>query len=87
MDAVNWALPLNRMGRASLYALIALMIAGWTGNYIAGKIALQTFPPVLLFGLRISMAGVLILPAYGWERRQRTACSAWPSTSFCSCSA
>ena len=52
------------MGRASLYALIALMIAGWTGNYIAGKIALHGFPPVLLYGLRISMAGVLILPAY-----------------------
>ena len=50
--------------RASLYALIALMTAGWTGNYIAGKIALLTFPPLLLNGLRISMAGVLILPAY-----------------------
>ena len=73
MDAVNWALPLNRMGRTSLYALVALMIAGWTGNYIAGKIALQAFPPVLLFGLRVSMAGVLILPAYWWDRRQSTA--------------
>jgi drug/metabolite transporter (DMT)-like permease len=60
-------------GSAGLYALIALMIAGWTGNYIAGKIALHGFPPVLLYGLRISMAGVLILPAYWWERRHRTA--------------
>jgi drug/metabolite transporter (DMT)-like permease len=58
-------------GRAVLYSLIALMIAGWTGNYIAGKIALRTFPPVLVYGLRISMAGVLILPAYWWERRRR----------------
>ena len=55
-------------GRGSLYALIALMIAGWTGNYIAGKIALHVFPPVLLCGLRISMAGVLMLPVYWWER-------------------
>ena len=46
------------------------MIAGWTGNYIAGKISLQAFPPVLLYGLRISMAGILILPAYWWERRR-----------------
>jgi drug/metabolite transporter (DMT)-like permease len=59
-------------GRVGLYALIALMIAGWTGNYIAGKIALHTFPPVLLCGVRISMAGVLILPAYWWEQRRRT---------------
>ena len=59
-------------GRAVLYSLIALMIVGWTGNYIAGKIALRAFPPVLVYGLRISMAGVLILPAYWWERRRRT---------------
>src|SRR5271157_6494635 len=73
LKAVNWALPHNRKGRAGLYALVALMTAGWTGNYIAGKIALHTFPPVLLFGLRVSMAGVLILPAYWWDRRQRPA--------------
>lgn len=59
-------------GRAGLYSLIALMIAGWTGNYIAGKIALRAFPPVLLYGMRISMAGILILPAYWWERWRRT---------------
>lgn len=56
-----------------LYSLIALMIVGWTGNYVAGKISLQIFPPVLLCSLRISLAGVLILPAYWWERRQRPA--------------
>jgi drug/metabolite transporter (DMT)-like permease len=58
-------------GSVSLYALIALMIAGWSGNYIAGKIALQAFPPVLVYGLRVSIAGILILPAYWWERRRR----------------
>jgi drug/metabolite transporter (DMT)-like permease len=46
------------------------MILGWTGNYIAGKIALETFPPVLLYGIRISMAAVLIAPVYIWERRR-----------------
>ena len=57
--------------RAGLYALVVLMIAGWAGNYVVGKIALQAFSPVLLFCLRISMAGVLILPVYLWERRHR----------------
>lgn len=57
--------------RAGLYALVVLMIAGWAGNYVVGKIALQAFSPVLLFCLRISMAGVLILPVYLWERRRR----------------
>jgi len=58
------------IGSLGLHALVGLMIAGWTGNYIAGKIALRTFPPMLLFGLRVSMAGVLMLPAYWWERRR-----------------
>jgi len=54
-----------------LFALLLVMIAGWAGNYIAGKIALQTFPAVLLYGLRISTAAVLILPVYGWQRRRQ----------------
>jgi drug/metabolite transporter (DMT)-like permease len=58
---------------AGLYILVLLMITGWAGNYVVGKIALQAFPPVFLFCLRISMAGVLILPVYWWERRHRPA--------------
>jgi drug/metabolite transporter (DMT)-like permease len=57
--------------RASLYTLVVLMITGWAGNYVVGKIALQAFSPVLLFCLRITMAGVLILPVYLWEQRRR----------------
>ncbi len=57
--------------RAGLYALVVLMITGWAGNYVVGKIALQAFSPVLLFCLRITMAGVLILPVYLWELRRR----------------
>jgi drug/metabolite transporter (DMT)-like permease len=46
------------------------MIVGWAANYIAGKVALETFPPVLLYGLRISMAAVLMIPVYMWQRRR-----------------
>src|SRR4051812_38700922 len=49
------------------------MIAGWTGNYIAGKMALHTIPAVLLFGFRVSLAAIFILPAYLWERRRNKA--------------
>ncbi|HUO29559.1 MAG TPA: DMT family transporter [Bryobacteraceae bacterium] len=52
---------------AVLYALIVLMVAFWAGNYIAGKIALREFPPLLLAGVRIAMAGILILPLYAWR--------------------
>jgi drug/metabolite transporter (DMT)-like permease len=63
-------------GRAGLYALIVLMIAGWAGNYIAGKVALHAFPAVLVYCIRISLAGAMILPVYWWERRRRPA-PAW----------
>jgi drug/metabolite transporter (DMT)-like permease len=55
-------------GTALLYALLFLMVAFWSGNYIAGKIALREFSPLFLAGLRIGLAGVMMLPLYGWER-------------------
>jgi len=53
-----------------LYALLSLMIVGWAANYIAGKIALQSLPAVLLYGVRISMAAALMVPVYLWDRRR-----------------
>jgi drug/metabolite transporter (DMT)-like permease len=47
------------------------MLVGWAGNYIAGKIALESFPPVLLYGFRVSLAGALMVPVYLWDRRHR----------------
>ena len=58
-------------GTAVLYALIFLMVAFWSGNYIVGKIALREFLPLFLAGLRIGFAGVMILPLYVWERVAR----------------
>ncbi|HUB79133.1 MAG TPA: DMT family transporter [Bryobacteraceae bacterium] len=56
-------------GAPLLYALLSLMIVGWAANYIAAKIAVQTFPPVLLYCIRMSMAGVLMAVVYAWHRR------------------
>ena len=53
-----------------LYASLAVMVVGWAANYIAGKIALQSLPPMLLFGIRISMAGAMMIPVYLWDRRR-----------------
>jgi drug/metabolite transporter (DMT)-like permease len=53
---------------AVLYALLFLMVAFWSGNYIAGKVALREFSPLLLAGLRIGFAGVMMAPVYLWER-------------------
>jgi drug/metabolite transporter (DMT)-like permease len=51
-----------------LYFLIAAMVFFWSANYIVGKIALREFPPVLLAGLRICLAGLFILPAYAMQK-------------------
>ncbi len=53
---------------AVLYALILLMVVFWSGNYIAGKIALREFSPLLLAGLRIGLAGLMILPVFALRR-------------------
>ncbi len=55
---------------AVLYALIVLMVAFWSGNYVAGKVALRELSPLLLAGLRIGMAGVMILPLYLMRRTE-----------------
>lgn len=54
---------------AGLYALVILMVALWSANFIIGKLALREIPPLLLAGLRAALAAVLILPVYFWEGR------------------
>lgn len=61
------------MSEFALYALICLTILGWSGNYVAGKIALRELPPLLLSPLRVSLAGVLMVPFYWWERHRSPA--------------
>jgi drug/metabolite transporter (DMT)-like permease len=67
---------MHRVG-PGLYLLIAVMILGWSGNYVAGKIALRQFPALLLVSWRALFAGVFILPAYLWERRTEGARWTW----------
>jgi drug/metabolite transporter (DMT)-like permease len=58
-------------GQPYLYGLIFLMILFWSANYIVGKVALREFPPLLLSGIRITMAGAFILPIY-WSQPKRS---------------
>jgi drug/metabolite transporter (DMT)-like permease len=46
------------------------MVLFWSANYIVGKVALREFPPLLLSGVRISIAGALMLPIY-WSQPSR----------------
>ena len=52
---------------ALLYVLIVAMVMLWSANYIVVKVALREFPPLLLCGLRVSVAGLFMMPAFLWQ--------------------
>jgi drug/metabolite transporter (DMT)-like permease len=51
---------------ALLYLAVTLMMVSWTVNLPVGKVALLSFPPLLLISLRTILAGSFILPIY-WK--------------------
>lgn len=61
----------RRPSHLKLYGLIGLMIFLWSANFVVAKIALRRFHPLLLSGLRTTLAGLFILPVFVWSRRRR----------------
>ncbi len=45
------------------------MVGLWSANFVIAKIALREIPAVLLAGLRVALAGLMILPVYHWRTR------------------
>jgi len=56
--------------RHKLYGLVSLMTFFWSINYIVAKIALRSFPALLIAPLRAVVAAVVLLPVYFWVRRR-----------------
>lgn len=48
-----------------LYGLLVFMVGLWSANYIVAKIALREFPPLLLTGVRTTLAGAVMLVIRG----------------------
>ncbi len=69
-----------RPPQALLYGLLGVMVFFWSVNYIVGKVALRSFPPLLLAGLRAALAGALILPVYAWDVRRNPNEHRWKRT-------
>lgn len=61
-------MSLARPSPGRLYLLLALVLLLWSFNYVAAKVALREFPPLLLVAVRTALAGVLIVPIYFWRR-------------------
>lgn len=49
---------------AVLYGLIAVMVLGWSFNFIIGKVALRHFDPFTLASFRVELAMLMILPFF-----------------------
>lgn len=50
--------------RSIIRASIALLVVVWAVNFIAGKIALLSFPVLTLASLRVVFAGIVMIPTY-----------------------
>jgi drug/metabolite transporter (DMT)-like permease len=53
-----------------LWMLLGLMVVFWSANFAIAKYAVAQVPPLLLGGLRMSLAALFILPVYIWEGRK-----------------
>jgi drug/metabolite transporter (DMT)-like permease len=45
------------------------MVFFWSANFVVAKWVLREFPPLLLSGLRVAIAGAAITPVYWWRNR------------------
>ena len=72
-SATSAAPNLEQQPRPSKIALafwLLMMLVLWSGNYVAGKIALRTMDPITLVCLRLQLAAFLMLAIY-FTRRER----------------
>jgi drug/metabolite transporter (DMT)-like permease len=69
-----------RPSKLTLAFWLFMMLVLWSGNYVAGKIALRTLDPITLTCLRLQLAAFIMLAIY-FTRRERQPlrlADAWP---------
>ncbi len=69
-----------RPSKLTLAFWLFMMLVLWSGNYVAGKIALRTLDPITLTCLRLQLAAFIMLAIY-FTRRERQPLKlgdAWP---------
>lgn len=57
----------ERPSSLKIYSLIAGMTTLWSLNFIIAKFALREFPAVLTSGLRMTLAGFIMMGVYRWH--------------------
>lgn len=53
-----------------MYGLLGLMTLIWSINYIAAKVGLRSFPPLLFAPARALIASAVLIPLYFWAERR-----------------
>jgi drug/metabolite transporter (DMT)-like permease len=57
----------ERPSHFRIYTLITIMTTLWSLNYIVAKYALREFPALLASGIRMIIAGVIMIGVYRWH--------------------
>lgn len=71
----------NRAGAWVPLAMLALYIV-WGSTYLAIRIALESYPPFLLAGLRFAVAGVLLFGYLRWRGTPLPSARQWRNAAF-----
>jgi drug/metabolite transporter (DMT)-like permease len=58
----------ERPSHFKIYSLITIMTALWSWNYIVAKYALREFPALLVSGIRMIIAGLIMIGVYRWHQ-------------------
>ena len=57
----------KRPSSFKIYSLVGLMTMMWSMNYIVAKVALREFPALLASGIRMLVAGLIMIGVYAWH--------------------
>jgi drug/metabolite transporter (DMT)-like permease len=58
----------ERPSKVKIYTLVSIMTTLWSLNYIVAKFALREFPALLASGIRMLIAGSIMIVLYRWSR-------------------
>ena len=62
---------------ATIYALLGFMILLWSANFLFVKITVTRMPVLMVSCFRTSIAGLLMIPVFIWDRRRGAKPVSW----------
>jgi drug/metabolite transporter (DMT)-like permease len=82
-NMANLGKQYGNSGRMPALVILAfgLVYVVWGSTYLAMRIGVETFPPVLLAGVRFLIVGLLLYPVLRWRTRERPTGAQWLTAS------